>query len=400
MSITRIMILESSSKVGGVQQNTQYLAANLSKTDWLPVVACPEDGDLPGKCRDAGLEVRILPRPALLSTSFWVGNQIKLPNPLAWLWNVFAIVIAASHTEAFLKSEQPAIVVTKGLLCHFYGGLAAKRLGIPCIWYLEDFISERFGGIYCKVFGAMAVWLPSHVVVIGTPILGQLPASVQARTTVVNNAVDTNLFRAGRSGETVRSEFGIPADGVLIGNVSRLTPWKGQYQILEAFHAISDREKQACLLFAGAPLFGEDAYEARLRARVTELGLSGRVFFAGHREDVPDVLAAMDIFAYGAVEKDVWPLSLLQAMSCGLPVVAFDLPGIREPLGPGEPSLWLAPVSATAVFSAMLERLILDRSLREQLGRDIRNRAEQACALKLNIARLEVLFRATIGAAA
>ena len=85
---------------------------------------------------------------------------MKLPNPFAWLWNVVAILLAASGSARFLREERPALVVTKGLLCHFYGGLAAKRAGIPCIWYLEDFISERFGGIYRSVFGVLARRLP------------------------------------------------------------------------------------------------------------------------------------------------------------------------------------------------------------------------------------------------
>ena len=400
MSARKLMILESSSKIAGVQQNTQYLAAKVNRALWEPVIACPEEGDLPRKCREAGLEVRILPRPLLLSTSFWAGNSVKLPNPFAWVWNIVAILIAASATRRFLAGERPAIVVTKGLLCHFYGGLAARRLGIPCIWYLEDFISERFGGIYRTVFGMLAKRLPSHIVVIGFPIFDQLPALEQQQTTIVNNAVDTGVFRPGRKGDTVRREFGIPADGVLIGNVSRLTPWKGQYQILEAFSSLAASNSAVYLLFAGAALFGEEAYETRLRARVRELGLDGRVIFTGHRDDVADLLAAMDIFAYGAVEKDVWPLSLLQAMSSGLPVVAFDLPGVREPLGTGEPAAWLVPVSGVARFAELLGKLAGDAGLRKELGRATRDRAQQACSLDRNVARLETLFDTCIGAAA
>ena len=400
MSARKLMILESSAKIGGVQQNTQYLAAHVNRAIWEPVIACPAEGDLPRKCRDAGLTVRILPHPPLLSTSFWVGNRMKLPNPLAWLWNVVAILLAASATARFLREERPALVVTKGLLCHFYGGLAAKRAGIPCVWYLEDFISERFGGIYRSVFGVLARRLPTHIVVIGFPILGQLPLSVQQRTTIVNNAVDTTVFSPGRSGDAIRREFSIAHDAVLIGNVSRLTPWKGQYQILEAFSSLARRNSAVHLLFAGGPLFGEEAYQVRLHARVAELGLAKRITFAGHRDDVPALLAAMDIFAFGAVEKDVWPLSLLQAMSSGLAIVAFDLPGVREPLGPGEPADWLVPVSDVAGYAHMLGKLAKDRAVREHLGRVIRERAELVCSLERNMARVEGVFQIAMEAAA
>ena len=60
-----------------------------------------------------------------------------------------------------------------------------------------------------------------------------------------------------------------------------------------------------------------------------ELGLADRVVFAGHRRDIPKVLAAMDVLAYPSIEKDNCPLALLEGMASGLPVVAFDIPGVR-----------------------------------------------------------------------
>ncbi len=142
-------------------------------------------------------------------------------------------------------------------------------------------------------------------------------------------------------------------------------------------------------MLVGAPLFGGAVYEKRLRNRVTELGLDRRVTFTGQRNDVPALLAAMDIFAYTAVEKDAWPLSLLQGMACGLPVAAFDIAGIREPMGTGEQSAHLVPVGDEKRLADSLALLASDENLRKTLGRASRTRAEQACSLTARVTRIE-----------
>ncbi len=232
----KLVILESSAKVSGVaQQTTLDMAVHLDRARWQPVVVCPGEGDLADRCRAAGIPVKILTRPLMLSTSFWVGNKRKLPNPFAWLWNLAAIFVAASRVQIVLRSERPDVIMTKGLICHFYGGLAAKRLGIPCVWLVEDFISGRFGGVYRIVFGQFARRLPTRIMAIGSSVLDQVPPTARNRATLVTNGIDTRLFRPGPDGANVRGEFGITPDTVLIGNVSRLTPWKGQHHLIEAF---------------------------------------------------------------------------------------------------------------------------------------------------------------------
>src|ERR1051326_5204926 len=165
-----VVFLESAATMGGVQRTTLDHVENIDRSRWKPVVICPEEGELTQACRRNGIDVRILPRPLLFSTSFWISDSKKLPNPLAWAWNVGGLLRGMRSVKKLLAQERPDVVMTKGLASHLYGGLAAKRLGIPCLWHAQDFISERFGGIYVRVFGCLARWLPSHIVVIGPQI--------------------------------------------------------------------------------------------------------------------------------------------------------------------------------------------------------------------------------------
>jgi glycosyltransferase involved in cell wall biosynthesis len=391
----RVAILESSARMGGIQHTTLALATRLHRSNWTPVLICPEDGELTDACRAAGIEVHIQPVLPMWSTSIWLGNETKIPNPFAWLWNVCTIFSTAKRTSVFLKELSPDLVLTKGLLCHFYGGLAARRAGIPSLWYVQDFISERFAGIYKKVFGFAARNVPSSIAVIGPQIVRQLPEDLRERTTVVYNAIDPGKFRNRGNGEPVRRELGIPSAAIVIGTAARLTPWKGQHHLLEAFAKIAVKSPEARLLLVGGSLFGDQEYEKNLRHRTQELGLEQRVIFAGHRQDINDVLAAIDVFAYCSTEKDICPLSLLEAMSAGLPIAAFEIEGVREAMDDDREGL-LVPVANSDHLAKSLSKLMHSPDLCRRLGASARARVERQFSLETHVLEMEGVFETVL----
>src|SRR5439155_15872758 len=184
-----IVFVESAAAMGGVQFSTLYLAQSLDRARWNPIVVCPEEGDLTRACRDAGVETQVVAYPKLLSTSIRVGRSARLPNAIAWVWDAFVMSRAVRSLTNFLRRTSPDVVVTKGLSSHFVGGLAARKSLIPCVWHVQDFISERSFGIYRRVFGWAARWFPQSVIVDGGMIEKQLPGSLQSRTSVVHNGV-------------------------------------------------------------------------------------------------------------------------------------------------------------------------------------------------------------------
>jgi glycosyltransferase involved in cell wall biosynthesis len=377
--------------MAGVEFNAIRLAQRLDRERWRVVLVCPEEGDLPAAFRRAGLEVRILPRPRLFSTSIPLGRKWRLPNPFACGYDAAALVAAARGLARLLAEMKPDLVVTKGLFPHFYGGLAARRAGVPCLWHVEDFISERWGGLFRRCFALAARRLPTAVAVIGEPIACQLPRAMQERVRVIHNGADTEAFRPGLDGAPVRRELGIPADALVVGHVARLTPWKGQHHLLEAFAGIASRVPRAHLLLVGSPVFDSDSYGRGLRQRAAALGLGDRVMFAGHRRDVSRVLAAMDVLAYPSVEKDNCPLSLLEAMASGLPVVAFDIPGVRLVLDAPEAGV-LVPVGRADLLGEALRGVLTDGDRRQRLAQGARRRTEEAFNLELHARRFEEAF--------
>jgi glycosyltransferase involved in cell wall biosynthesis len=377
--------------MAGVEYNAIRLAERLDRGRWDVVLVCPAEGDLTAAFRRAGLRVFVEPRRRLLSSSIRLGTRWRVPNPFACAWDTGVILGAARALGRVLTELRPDLVVTKGLFPHFYGALAARRCRVPCLWHAEDFISERWLGVFRRGFGAAARRLPSAIAVIGDPIAEQLPADVRPRVRVIHNGADTRAFRPGRSRLHLRREWAIPNDALVIGHVARLTPWKGQSHLLEAFARLAGEVPRARLLFVGSSVLGSDSYERRLKARSRELGLADRVVFAGYRHDVSRTLAAMDVLAYPSTEKDVCPLSLLEAMATGLPVVAFDIPGVSLVIDGPDDGL-LVPVEDIGGLTAALRWLLTDYALRRRLGAGARRRIETAFNLESHVRLFEKAF--------
>lgn len=377
--------------MGGVQFSTLYLAGALDRSRWHSIVVCPAEGDLTRACRDAGIQTDIVKYPRLWSTSMRIGNARRLPNPFAWVWNAMVMMRTVGSLKKFLRETGPDLLITKGLASHFIGGFAARRLSIPCIWHVQDLISERSLGVYRRVFGIAARRLPQQIIADGRAIKEQLPQSIHSRVSVVHNGVDTSDFHPDRDGSAVRGELGIGPDQFVIGHAGRITPWKGQHYLIEAFARIAGDFPNVVLLLAGSPVFDNDSYERRLRATAASLGLQERVIFAGYRHDLSNVLAAMDLFAFTSVEKDTSPLALLSAMSSGLPIVAFDIDGVRELMDADENFL-LVTAGDEAEFATALDRLITDRELRLRLAHASRILALRTFSLTRYVTDVETVL--------
>jgi glycosyltransferase involved in cell wall biosynthesis len=393
--VRKVIFIESATEMGGVQFSTLFLAEALDRAQWAPVVTTPRDGDLNRACHEAGIKAVSLDLPGMRSTSFRIGPKLRLPDPVSWFWNAYAVGTASRRLTAFLNQTRPDLVVTKGLASHFFGGISARKLRVPCVWHLQDHISERNLGLYRRLFAWAARWLPTQIIADGKAIVDQLPARLHSRTTLIFNGIDTDEFHPKLDSTAVRRELGIPSDQVVIGHLGRMTPWKGQHYLIEAFAAVAKANPHVTLLMVGTPVFDNDAYQKRLQNLVDDLGLNDRVKFAGYRHDTAAVMSAMDIFAFTSVEKDTSPLTLLSAMALGLPIVAFDIPGVRE-LVDRDDQLLRVPVGDAQALASALQTIISDPGLRRRLGISARELAEEKFSLSQYVLRIEKVFNRSL----
>jgi glycosyltransferase involved in cell wall biosynthesis len=390
----RVVFVEEEVWMGGVEFSTLNLATRVNRSRFAPLVVCPAEGDLPRHCRERGVPLAIVPRPRLFSTGIRIGQRI-ITNPATLVFDAFASLLAAIRLAYFLRSRAD-LVVTKGMDAHFYGGLAARLVRLPCIWHVQDWVNEQRGfGLYPTILSWGARNFAQRIIVDGEAILKQLDPDARQRALVIYNGVDTNEFSPHVDGSSVRMEFDIPSDVPLIGTVARLVAWKGHHVFLEAIATLADDFPEARFLIVGAPVFDTEEYACKLRAQTERLGLADRVRFAGFRWDLPQGLAALDIFVHPALEKDTSPLAVVSAMASGKAIVASAVEGVREIIEHEQEGLLVLPGDVEALAQA-IRCLLAEPDLRQRLGQGARAKAMQELSVAQFVQRCEAIFEAVL----
>jgi glycosyltransferase involved in cell wall biosynthesis len=204
------------------------------------------------------------------------------------------------------------------------------------------------------------------------------------RIAVVHNGRDLWAY-ADADPAPLRETFAIPTDAPLVGTVGRLVERKGGYDLLAAWPTVREALPSAHLV-----LVGDGVERASLEARADELGVAGSVHFAGTRDDVPAVLAAVDCFVFPSHYEGL-PGALLEAMAAGCPIVATDIEGNDELVTDGRTGL-LVPVEDPAGLAAGLTRLLTDETLANRLGEAAQSTAFERFSLDAMVGNFERFY--------
>lgn len=141
----------------------------------------------------------------------------------------------------------------------------------------------------------------------------------------IMNGVDTERFAPAPDKGAAKERFGLNPDSFVAGTVGRLDPVKDQQTLVRAFASLCrGGGKRSDLL-----LIGSGPEEGRLRRLAGELGVAESVHFMGERRDIPELLQAMDLFVLPSIAEGI-SNTILEALACGLPVVATDVGGNPE----------------------------------------------------------------------
>lgn len=204
---------------------------------------------------------------------------------------------------------------------------------------------------------------------------------------VVYNAVDV-ARAAVEAPPGLREQLGGGEDRLLVVTPARLDAQKGHRVLFEAIPQVPD----ATFLLAG-----EGPEREPLEALAGRLGIADRVRFLGRREDVPELLAACDVFALPSLYEGS-SLAVLEAMAAGIPIVSSAIGGTEELIEDGRSGLLAAPGDAEGLAAA-LRRLLGDRGLGETLAAGARERVEAGLTREGMAARVEGVYRELLGEA-
>lgn len=305
-------------------------------------------------------------------------------------------VLAGLVTQ--LRRDRFDVVHTHTSKAALVGGIAARLARVPAIintahnlGYLA--LQRRFLRELFRLYDRTLFALTAHrVVTVSERVrLGVLAGGIAKADKVVaiHNGIDLSRFEAratAAAAAALRAEFDLTAKHCVVAVVARLVWFKGIDVLIAALPSVLSRSPEVRVVIAGAgPL--RDALDVQARA----LGVSAALIFLGERSDIPAILAAADIFALPSVSEGL-PISILEAMATGKPVVASAVGGVPELVSDGETG-FLVPARDPRGLAEALVFLADNPAARVRMGTAGRAHVAAAFTTARMVGRTESLYR-------
>jgi glycosyltransferase involved in cell wall biosynthesis len=379
-----VVFVQPTSEVGGSDIALYRLVAHLDRSVYQPIVVVPREGPLTQKFRRAGVRVVVQPMAQLRSVR----------RPLYQLGYLLRFWPSVLRLSLLLRREQASIVHSNSLYC-LQGAWASLFAGVPHVWHIRE-IPDAPPPVRTLLL-AMAVGLSARVVAMTDAVAAMFDDGAgrrNAKVTIVPDGIDLAAFHPGRDGARIRRDLNIAPDAPVAGFVARLDPWKGADVFVRAAAAAAGRLPNARFIVCGGEIPGYESHAAGLARLASDLHLDGRIDFTGWRytvDDIPDVMAALDVLVHTSVRPEPFGLVLIEAMATAKPVVAARQGGVPEVVDAGVTGLLVEPGDWRGVAEAMLD-VLGDTSRAAAMGAAGRARAEERFEMRDYIRRIEALY--------
>ncbi len=275
---------------------------------------------------------------------------MKRPFSLLTLFSLIKII----------KNSQPDILHSHSSIDSWQIAMAGKLLGVPIIRSRHVMIPIR-NHIFNRWLYAEA---PSRILVSGRGIAKMVAEHTGIATdkiTSIPAGVDFRRFDFHISGEKIREELGMSPDQPLIGKVAVIRSWKGYDYFVDSAPLVLEKFPDARFVIVG----GGPGYET-IRSKIKNQGLDKAIFMLGHREDIPEIMAALDIHCVASFAVEGTTQVIPQAFAMKTPVVSTRMDSIPPILGNGEWGILVEPKNPQAMANGII-KLLNERELAQAM---------------------------------
>lgn len=291
------------------------------------------------------------------------------------------------------REKRARILHVHGYAAADFGRLAARRTGAKLVLH-EHFADPRMPA-YQALADRLLARLTDRAIAVSASTRDFLVRErfvPKERVRLIWNGAPLDEFApvAPETALALRRELGLPPAAPLVGIVGRVNAQKGHRYLIEAAAAAVQRVPDARFLVVG----DGDLLEASQR-RASELGVADRFVFAGHRDDIPAVLGALDVFCIASTYEGT-PLALFEAMAAGKAIVSTAVDGCREVLEDGVTARLVPPRDPAALADA-LASVLADAPQRAALAENAR-KASVRYDIGACVRQMEALYDEVLGA--
>jgi glycosyltransferase involved in cell wall biosynthesis len=285
-----------------------------------------------------------------------------------------------------MRRERPHVVHTHTAKAGFLGRLAARLAGVPVV------VHSFHGHILHGYYGPAKSWLlrrmeqalacaSDRLIAVSEQVKRDLVAYGVAppeKITVIPLGFDLDPFLQARAHRhEFRRELGLDGDVLLVGIVGRIFPIKNHRLFLDAAARVAAREPAARFV-----IVGDGVLRPEMERHARELGIADRVSFTGWRRDLPRIYADLDVLVVSS-DNEGTPVSAIEAMATGCPVVGTRVGGLPDLIAEGETGYLVPPKDPEALAAGILRLLQNPPDARR-----IAARAQQSVRTRFSVERL------------
>ncbi|MCD5390701.1 glycosyltransferase [candidate division NPL-UPA2 bacterium] len=355
-----ILHTESSRQWGGQEQRILSEARELKKRGYRVIIACRPDSRILPRANEAGVEACKIN----IRSSFSLRAFLRLI--LIMHREKVDIVNTHSSKDSWLASLAARLTTRSKLIRTRHVSIPIPRHPFNIVYRLPHKIMT------CGVTIRQAMIRDN----------GLEPGKIVS----IPTGVDLQRFDFSIDGTSIRKEFGIKPDAPLVGTVGIIRSEKGHFHLIKAIQQVLEVKPETRLLIVGDEPKGDT-----VRRQIKELGLEKQIIMTGLRDDIPQVLAALNIFVLPSLREGV-PQAVAQALAMKKAVVATAVGGVPELIENERTGILVPPQDVEALSEAMVE-LLDDREKARRLGENGRRFIEEKFSLEGMVEKIESLYR-------
>jgi len=372
-------------RVGGSHSRIFSLAEGLKEENIEYILALPDGGGEAHECaKDAGITAY----PCELGTPHFIKDFRDFMLNISYIYNFLPSIHSLIK---IIERENIDIVHLNGLLC-FQGAIAAKFMRRPVVWHL---LGTLFPNYLIRSLRPFIKFSADKVVNVSNATREYYLIDSDIEDRIIYEPVNMNVFNQDSIHDEqkakLRKELGIGHNEIILGAVGNLSWVKGYENLIEAIAIIRKRYKRIKLLITGKILDTQMEYYSRLKKITSSFGLDGDVHLLGWRTDIPEILSIMDIFILPSL-KEGTPISILEAMSMKVPVIASRVGGIPEQVIDSETGILVQPGDAFEIALSILN-LLESTKMRHEMGEKARETIKKKFSLESCVKAHKELYK-------
>lgn len=373
-----IAYVDHTGELGGAEHLLLSLLSQLPQNKVTPFLFCGAEGPFSRQAHDLGIHTEIIRLPRFYSTSWVFGNQ-KILNPLAVIWNGISLFIAAWKLRRKIQAFQIDIVQTNTVLSHIYGGMAARSLKIPCVWYFHDLVeTHRLFGFFTIIWRILAYIFPNWIVADSQAVLKNLSPGSHGK--VIYPGVSDIDEKTCKAIPSLLNRLDLPDTSILVGSLGRIAYVKGLDVLIEAAQIVVQQNQNIHFILFGGALFGEDNYKTKLEEKVKQFGLTEHWHWMGYDEFAKEYLKECDFIVFPS-RREAFGLACVEAGLAGKAVIAASVGGIPEIIENGKTGILVQPQNSQKLAIAIIE-LANDPEFVALLGKNAKIRMKKLFNIK------------------